>query len=32
MFDQQGDLYVLEHDHIIINHSGGRNFSYQIEP
>ena len=32
MFDEVGNLYVLEHDHIIMNHSGGRNFAYQVEP
>ena len=31
MFDSNGEIYIMQEDHIIVNQSGGRCFSYQLE-
>jgi hypothetical protein len=31
MFDSKGDIFILEKDHVVINNSGGRCFSYHLE-
>lgn len=31
MFDSNGDTYILEKDHVIINKMGCQCFSYQVE-
>ena len=31
MFDSNGEIYILEKDHVVINNSGCRCFSYELE-
>jgi hypothetical protein len=31
MFDSNGEIYILEKDHVVINKMGGRCFCYQVE-
>jgi hypothetical protein len=31
MFDANGDIFILEKDHVIVNNSGCRCFSFELE-